>query len=58
MISQINEMAKKENIKRLPDINLNTGAVHRLRTQKISDFLKSISSDMTEKNQKKSLILR
>ena len=31
MILQINEMAKKENIKRLPDINLNTGSVYRFK---------------------------
>lgn len=38
MISQINEMAKKENIKRLPDINLNTGAVHRFKNSKDLEF--------------------
>jgi len=31
MILQINEMAKKGNIKRLPDINLNTGSVYRFK---------------------------
>ena len=38
MISQINEMANKENIKRLPDINLNTGAVHRFKNSKDLEF--------------------
>ena len=34
MISQINDMAKRYDIKRLPDINLNTGEVHRFKHSK------------------------
>ena len=34
MISQINDMAKRCDIKRLPDINLNTGEVHRFKHSK------------------------
>lgn len=34
MISLINDMAKKEDIKRLPDVNLNTGEVERFKESK------------------------